>query len=359
MNVKNLKYDCRAFRGDVPCAPHKQFGVHCVDDDGNDCPYYDPMDKRILIIKLGALGDVIRTTPLLHKLHEVQPHARIWWLTNTPEIVPKSVDKILPFSVQSIVTLRASEFDVIYNLDKDKEAAALCAQLSAPVKRGFSWKNGVCVPIDEAAEPKFLTGVFDDISKQNTRSYQEEIFDICGFRFSGEEYIMPEVEKFAWKLPRTKKIVGLNTGCGGRWTSRLWPEKYWIKLAKLLKKEGHVPLLLGGEQEHKKNLRIARLSGARYLGHFSLSRFMSEVDQCDLVITAVTMAMHIAIGMKKNLILFNNIFNKHEFELYGRGEILEPDFECTCFYSPTCPNNCMQYLSVEKVAQACRRWLNA
>jgi hypothetical protein len=42
------------------------------------------------------------------------------------------------------------------------------------------------------------------------------------------------------------KEIGLNTGCGGRWTSRLWPESYWISLAKRLKKAGYQPLLLGG-----------------------------------------------------------------------------------------------------------------
>jgi heptosyltransferase-2 len=75
------------------------------------------------------------------------------------------------------------------------------------------------------------------------------------------------------------------------------------------------------------------------------------------VVTAVTMAMHLTIGLGKKIVLFNNIFNRHEFELYGLGEILEPDFECNCFYSPTCPNNCMQYLSVEKVYETCIRLL--
>ncbi|GAB6283123.1 MAG: hypothetical protein STSR0008_18790 [Ignavibacterium sp.] len=61
------------------------------------------------------------------------------------------------------------------------------------------------------------------------------------------------------------------------------------------------------------------------------------MNNCDLVVTAVTMGMHLAIGLKKQLILFNNVFNKNEFYLYGRGEILEPDFDC--YYLPTCENN--------------------
>lgn len=357
ISFSELRFDCRHFRGDIPCRPHKAHGVHCVDERGNDCPEYDPVRKRVLIIKLGAIGDVIRTTPLLERLRWAEPGTEIWWLTLTPEVVPRSVDVVLPFTPQAVVTLDAVRFDVIYNLDKDKEACALCSKLSATTKKGFTLRDGKCVPVDSDARSKFLTGVFDDLSRANTKSYQQEIFEICGYTFAGERYIMPPAGEYTWRLGRGKPIVGLNTGCGGRWTSRLWPEKYWIRLAKQLKKADCTPLLLGGEAEHAKNLRIARASGARYPGHFPLRQFMSEINQCDLVVTAVTMAMHLAIGYGKKIVLFNNIFNPHEFELYGQGEILEPDFDCTCFYSPTCPNDCMQYLSVDAVFAACARLL--
>ena len=357
MKIKDLKTDCRHFRGDIPCKPHKQHAVHCVDENGTDCVHYDRTERRILIIKLGAIGDVIRTTPLLRKLKEVHPSAEVWWLTLTPDVIPVGVDVVLPFTPQSLLTVGATHFDEVYNLDKDKEACALASTVSARSKRGYTLKNGKCAPVDGEAEHKYFTGLFDDLSKANTKCYQQEIFEMCGFTFSGEEYIMPSLGTFEWKLPRNRKIVGLNTGCGGRWTSRLWPNKYWIALAKKLKRAGYVPLLLGGEQEHANNRKLARASGALYLGHFPLKQFMSEVDRCELVVTAVTMAMHLAIGQKKKIVLFNNIFNKYEFELYGRGEILEPDFDCTCFYSPTCPNNCMQYLSVDRVFDACKRLL--
>lgn len=354
-----LKTDCRHFRGDIPCKPHKQHGVHCVDEHGNDCLHYDRTDKRILIIKLGALGDVIRTTPLLRKLKEVYPHSEIWWLTLFPEILPPLIDIPLGFTPETVSVLQATHFDILYNLDKEREACALTAAITADVKKGFFLRDGKCAPIDKDAEHKFLTGLFDDLNKASTKSYPQEIFELCGYTFSGENYILDNfaAEGYKWKLNKRKKIVGLNTGCGGRWTSRLWPEKYWSTLAKKLKRAGYAPLLLGGEQEHKKNLKLARTSGAAYLGHFPLKQFINLVDQCDLIVTAVTVATHIAIGLGKKIVLFNNIFNRNEFELYGLGEILEPDFQCTCFYSPTCPNNCMQYLSVERVFDACTRLL--
>jgi len=357
--IDALKTDCRWFRGDIPCAPHKNAGVHCVDEHGQNCSHYEPQQSSILIIKLGAIGDVIRTTPLLRRLKTISPGARIWWLTLTPEVVPPPADVVLPFTSQSLTALQATHFDIIYNLDKDREACALAATLSATVKKGFTLVNGKPAPADADATHKFMTGVFDDLSRDNTKSYCAEVFEICGFSFAGEQYVLDAHagDGYAWDLPRNKPIVGLNTGCGGRWVSRLWAEKNWVALARRLKRAGYVPLLLGGAQENAKNKRIARKSGALYVGHFPLPQFINLVDQCHLVVTAVTMAMHITIGLNKKIVLFNNVFNRHEFDLYGLGEILEPDLDCPCYYSPVCPNDCMRYLSVQSVFDACLRLL--
>ena len=358
-SVQHIHADCRWFRGHVPCRPHKQFGVHCVDADGKPCPHFDRTTSKILIIKLGAIGDVIRTTPLLKKLKAVYPHAQVWWLTLTPEVVPSTVDVVYPFTEQAVVSLLATHFDLLINLDKDREACALASMITAGTKQGFVLQNGVAAPANEAAVQKYLTGLWDDLNKANTESYPEEIFKLCGFEFSGERYVLDNFASrgYSWNLPHKGKLVGLNTGCGGRWTSRLWAEENWIALARGLAASGNTPLLLGGELEHEKNLRIASASGAMYTGHHPLPKFINLVDQCEMVVTAVTMAMHITIGLNKRIVLFNNIFNRHEFELYGLGEILEPGVECTCYFSPTCENNCMQYITVERVMEACQRQL--
>lgn len=356
--VKHLKTDCRHFRGDIPCTPHKTSSVHCVDDQGKDCPLYDPVDRRILIMKLGALGDVIRTTPLLHALRRAYPRAVVYWLTHTPEVLPAAVDHPLGFTLRSLTLLRSLRFHTIYNLDKDPEACALCDQLVAGTKKGFILRDGTPAPADTAAEHKFLTGVFDDISKANTKSYLQEIFEICGFRFAGEEYILdaPPRSTSRWPLSPKRPVIGLNTGCGGRWTSRLWAERNWNGLARSLKRAGYEVVLLGGEQEHAKNRRVAKVSGAKYFGHVPLTDFFDLVNHCDLVVTGVTMAMHVAIALGKKVVLMNNIFNRHEFELYGRGVIVEPGRPCTCYYRPTCTNpeyRCMDHLTVEQVVKAC------
>jgi ADP-heptose:LPS heptosyltransferase len=349
----DLKTDCRHFKGDVPCKPNKQFGVMC-----DNCEFYKKTDSKILIIKLGAAGDVIRTTPLLYPLKNRYPGAKIFWLTYTPDLVPvkpdMGVDVVLKCDFQSVMYLNEVEFDIVINLDKDREAISIMNNLRAEKKFGYTIKDDLCFPVNELAEHKYLTGVFDNLSKENKKSYLDEIFEICGYKFNKEKYILELDVKSEgkWDIESGKKVIGLNTGCGERWTSRLWSDDNWINLIHRLTDKGFEVILLGGAQEDLKNRLYAESTKAKYFGDFSLKTFLNLVNKCELVITQVTMTMHIAIGLKKKLLLMNNIFNPNEYELYGNGEIIQPHKECKCYFSPKCINpeyKCMDFLFPEDV----------
>ncbi len=341
---KNVELDCAHFKGDVPCWPNKEKGLRCR------CEHFVERGKRILIIKLGAAGDVIRTTPLIRKLREEYKNCEITWLTNHPEVLEGVAENVLAFNESGAAVLRADSFDILYNFDKDRHACAMANIIEAKEKRGFCLYKGKCVPIDANAEHKFLTGVFDDISMENKLSYHQEIFGMAGFRFSGEKYIL-NAEPHDWNLPEGARIIGLNTGAGERWETRLWPEEKWIGLAKLLLKNNFYPVLLGGEKEHESNLRISRSSGANYPGYHPLKKFISLINECEAIVTCVTMTLHLGIALGKKLVLLNNIFNKNEFELYNLGKIIEPPQKCECYYRKSCikSRRCMEYLQAEDV----------
>ncbi|MCB1597521.1 MAG: glycosyltransferase family 9 protein [Gammaproteobacteria bacterium] len=346
------KPDCRHFRGHVPCQPHKDNGYHC-----DSCPAYSPADRRILIIKLGAMGDVIRTTPLITRFRSLYPRARITWVTMFPDILPKSqVDEILRLGLEAMLYVSNTDWDIAINLDKEKEAAALLKGVNAREKFGFILKDGVTQPVNQLAEHKFRTGLFDDDSKANTRSYCTEIFEICGLEYRGEPYLLdrPADAADAWDIPADRAVVGLNTGCGDRWTTRLWSPENWVALAKGLVDRGYYPVLLGGTQEHERNLAIQAASGACYPGCFPLPRFISLMDRCELVVTQVTMALHLGLGLGKKVVLMNNIFNPHEFDLGSNGTIVQPPQACDCYYRGTCVHglSCMESLAPQTVLDA-------
>jgi heptosyltransferase-2 len=79
---------------------------------------------------------------------------------------------------------------------------------------------------------------------------------------------------------------------------------------------------------------------------------MHLVNEMDILVTGVTMALHIGVGLEKRIVLMNNIFNRYEFELYGLGQILEPDVDCLGCFKPVCDTDCMNMLKPGQLFEA-------
>jgi ADP-heptose:LPS heptosyltransferase len=345
--------DCIHFNGYKPCRPHKETGVHC-----SNCDRYSPSTFRILILKVGLAGEVLRCTPLLRKLRELYPQADITWVTSFPDFVPtRWVERLLKYSWETALRLQAEQFDLLLSLDKDFDVCALAQRIRTKERRGFGLNDyGKIVPLDARTNHKWSTGIWDNLMLANTKHYVQEIFEICGLEWAGETYILEDITT---ELPRGdgRKVIGLNTGTSAVWTTRIWHEEKWKNLTLALQTRGYRVLLLGGPLEDEKNRRLAAETGAEYRGVVPFRQFFTLVDGTDLVVTAVTMALHVAIALKRPVILFNNIFNRHEFHLYGRGEILEPGLPCHGCYKPRfdakCPvTDCMDLVSVDRVLAA-------
>jgi heptosyltransferase-2 len=194
-----------------------------------------------------------------------------------------------------------------------------------------------------------LTGIFDDLMKVNSQNYIEEIYAICGFQWNKEKYILPGYILPDVKIPGNKKIIGINTGVGKKWVTRKFSEDRLITLIRKLEKKYKV-VLLGGIEEDAVNKKISSATSAVYYGVFPLKSFIGLVSMCDLIITPVTLALHIAIGLEKKIILLNNIFPPNEFYLYGLGEILEPKINCKYCYKNDFDNKCPSYNCMDKIA---------
>lgn len=357
--LKNLKTDCFHYRGDLPCEPHRREGKVC------GCNEYLPLNRRGIIIKLGAAGDVIRTTPLLRALDPLKTGTKVLWVTHSPELIPAQACEAVKPTASVMARLAATDWDFCWNLDKDIEACAIASQVRAKEYAGYSLRNGVPYPVDERAWHKFATGLDNPYSKANSWNYVQEIFDIVGLPYTQEEYWLREPagasKLLAEEILPGQGWLGLNTGAGWRWPTRIWPEENWVGLIVSLKAAGLKPVILGGPEEIALNDRLAQETGCLWPGVKSLDVFYAMVARCEALVTSVTQAMHLAIAARVPLVVFNNIFNQAEFELYGRGEIVAPPTSCDCFYDAVCKTgrNCVKEITIEHVMQSLMRNLNA
>lgn len=367
-----VHFDCRHFRGDRPCAPHKAEGVHC-----EGCPYYDQVRFRILVVKLDAVGDVLRTTCILPGLRAIHPAPRIDWITRE-DAVPlfqdnPLVDRVIPFPGTAWSAILANEYDVVINLDTSPESARIGTLARAGKRIGYGFEpRGYVFPWNNEAVEWFEMGIFDDVKMKNRKTYQQIVSEICGLQ--GHDLSihlrLSEAEKRwarGWAeqkgLSPDRPTIGLNTGAGKRWEHKKWTEEGFVELVRLLraspKAESSLPqiLLLGGPEEEERNRRIMNLVGDGAVdtgtGH-RLREFFSLVNLCDLLVTGDTMALHVAVALEKKVVALFGPTSAAEIELYGRGKKISPDVPCAGCYRGSCDvkPTCMERITAEEVHRA-------
>jgi ADP-heptose:LPS heptosyltransferase len=359
--VSSWNLDCRYFIGDRPC----KFKRTCP-----GCDRYSPMGTRILIVKLAAIGDVLRTTPLLAGLRRRYPESHITWVVDK-EALPllkenSQIDRLIPFDFASLLPLEAETFDLAIGLEKEPRGAALTTKIHAREKKGFALgPEGNIFPLNRGSEYAFLLGLDDDLKfHRNAKSYPEIVFDITELPYERQEYSfflsaedIARAEAFAAKNVPDRKIpiVGLNTGAGEVFANKAWTIGGYGELIRGLK--GRLPvsiLLLGGPRERERNDQILKASGGKVLdtgcGN-TLGRFAALVNLCDVVVTGDTTALHLAVGLKKSVVALFGPTCAQEIDLYGRGEKVISSLSCAPCYRRTCSisPNCMEAIKPEEV----------
>ena len=368
-----IHQDCRHFLGHKPC----RFRCSC---DG--CAHYEAFGKRILIIKLAALGDVLRTTTLLHGLRSGNPICHITWLTET-NVVPmlqgiREIDRLLPYTPETILQLETEAFDEVYCYDKEPKATALVMRIRAERKIGFGMSRyGNVIPLNKESEYTYQLGIDDNLKfRVNTKTYPELIFECAGVAYPApQSYLLPdlssEVEEAKIRLLEqgvkpTDLKIGFNTGAGDVFATKKWTEEGYIRLAdRMMQELGAKILLLGGPAEVERNRRIEAAVQFPVIntgGNNPIRKFAGIVGNCSLMITGDTLAMHLAIGQKIPVVVLLGPTCHQEIELYGRGAMIVSDFACSPCYRSTCANNsssCMEAISADTVFNAAAELLRA
>ena len=361
-----LRPDCIHFRGDKPCV----FNRLC-----RDCPHFAASPTRILIIKCRAMGDVLRTTPLLPSLKRKYPLSHVTWLVDgeSEELLRHNpyVDRLLSFDLESVLLLLTARFDLLLCLDKEPGPTALAVKVKASEKRGFGLNAyGNLDIFNPAAEYAFRLGVDDELKfHKNTKPYQKIIHEVAELPYARDEYIFELPEKARDKarafykrrrLSGRRPAIGLNTGSGSKFETKQWPAEHYLRLISLLAEEMHAwVFLLGGPREKELNRFLAQKSRGRAVDtgtDNSLLEFAGFISFLDLVVTSDTLGMHLAIALKKPVVALFGSTCPQEIELYGRGAKIFLGMECSPCYRQTCPDpKCMTAIRPERVLAEIRK----
>ncbi len=363
ISLDEIKLDCRYYTGYKPC--------HRFDGCPN-CPHYEARGEQILIIKLGAMGDVLRTKAILPALKRQNPKSWIVWLTNPGSeslVHDPMVNEVHALSVAGIEALKGREFSKIYCLDKDKEALSLSASLNGKKRYGFAPTPYNTVTVwNEASMYALRLGLSDELKFfENEKNAMEIVAEMCELPYAGEVYNLMIPEKAcinaqkkwdAMGIPPGYPVVGLNTGCGPVFETKAWTKEGFSELVQLLNQAGIPAVLLGGPRERalhqellQENLKMVGTLLFDSGNDNSLEDFFGLVDQCKLVVTADSLALHIAIALRKKVVTFFGPTCHQEVELFGLGEKFVTDFKCSPCYLKKCPHDisCMMALKAPTI----------
>jgi heptosyltransferase-2 len=361
-----LKTDCKYFPGDRPCSFNKREGIKC-----DVCPYYDTEQTRILIIKLEAVGDVLRTTCILHGLKEKYAKSEITWITARSALPlfenNKLVNRVFAYeSAEAILHILVEEFDCVINLDSAPDSAALASAAKSKEKIGYGIDvRGHIFPFNVEALTWLEMGAFDDLKKKNARSFQDLMLDMCRLKTTRKDIILDLSEeelKFAQSFAEQSGLnplsfkIGMNTGASGRWQFKQWTIEGFEKLIKLLMEQTTATVLLyGGPLERERNEYLSGLHPTRILNtgaHNSLRQFFSLVTLSDLFLTGDTLALHVATALKKKTIALFGPTSAAEIDSYN-GQIVkvQAELDCLVCYKQRCDfnPNCMNSITPEQL----------
>ncbi len=259
--------------------------------------------KDILIMKVGALGDVLRTTPILHKFEG----NNVTWLTSEKA---RPLLKGNPL-ISRVLTLESpnpdfydSHYEIALNMDEDKNCCSLSSLMLALgiVKPnnfyGYFFSNGVINYkgrnkrwFDMGLSSKLGREKANEIKLHNAKSYEELLFSILGYKFNGEEYILN------YKAETEEKLVGIQNPAE---RDSKWPMKRWNQYEKL------------EEELAKKGFRAKKLEL-----HDKLEDHIRDVASCQYVICEDSLPMQIAIALKKPTVAIFTCTSP--MEIYGYG----------------------------------------
>jgi len=299
------------------------------------------MGTKICIIKLGALGDVLRTMPIAVALERNNPGAEITWITK-----PECRDLLEGFEfvdkVETIPYKGKGVFDVVYNFDIDDEATELANNIVAKRRYGFAKKGGYPVALNPGAE-YYLNTVFDDeLKKKNRKTYQTMMFEAAEMRFNMEHAeiaLSDEDKEYASDFIKlnginTKKLIGIHMGASPRWPSKVWHESRMEEFIVKAEKKGYQILLFGGPNESEKQASFAEKLAKKGVKIFrnnpgnTHKEFAALVERCKIIVCSDSFALHIAISMKIPTVALFFCTSPWEIENYGfLKEVVSPMLE--------------------------------
>src|ERR1700736_3132868 len=261
---------------------------------------------KVLIIKLGATGDVVRTTPLITALS-----GDVTWITaDANEILFGGIsESVRCISWNNREQVRDRTYDLLVNLEDTIEVASFVQTVSPAEVRGAYLDSQSQLTYTEQLRDWFDLSIVsvhgreraDALKFRNRRTYQDLVFKGVGLKFAGEPYLLPE--------PIDTDLAGdvaIAAEAGPVWPMKRWA--FYDQLKQRLEAEGLIVNVLPKRS--------------------SLLKHLADVRNHRCLVGGDSLPMHFALGTRTPCVTLFNCTSPWEIYDYGvQTKIISPLLE--------------------------------
>jgi heptosyltransferase-1 len=270
-----------------------------------------PDTSRLLVLRTGAIGDVMNALVFAAAVRDARPAAYVGWVVH-PLSAPllegnPAIDRVHVWrrggGVRGLVALlrelRAERYDVAVDLQRLQKSAFLAWASGAPRRLGHDRRR--------TKEHAHLWHR-EHLATGDPRSHMVDQY----LEFARHLGVAPDAPRWPWPplarglafaartLPSGRPRVVLNLGASK--PEKLWPAASFGALAGILANEGVACVLTGGRGDRATADTVLRAAGAvaaplDLVGHTDLIELAGVLVKADLVVTADTGPMHMAVAL--------------------------------------------------------------
>jgi lipopolysaccharide heptosyltransferase II len=333
--------------------------------------------RKILVIRLAYIGDVIMTFPVLPALKQVFPHADIDLLTshaaapllennphihdvirwNAPWFYPQSRTPRIRHIRQVI---QSAEYDLGIDFRGDIRNIYHCL-----------WKPGIPrrLSYNSGGGGLLLTDPVSWRELKHKVDYHLDLVRHFGFEVASDEpRIFLTAEEVGQAAERLRQdidpgIKPIAVHPGARLPLKCWaPERFAELIRKIHRETEHPVILLGGEDDRERAdlISAGQPVAADFTGRLNIRELAAIMSLCECVVCHDSASMHIASAVGTQVVALFGPSRPVETAPCGSGHrVIEgscavKDFcdERTCTISEH--RKCIDSITVEQVAAVCR-----
>jgi heptosyltransferase-1 len=332
--------------------------------------------NRFLIVRLGALGDIVHAIPVAAAIRRSFPASRIDWLVSAKhreilDLVPV-IDRRLVFHDSSFVSgireLRSARYDVALDLQGLIKSAILARSSGAPRVIGFSSRYArerLARPFYTEAHDPGRGGLYDPRETRHVVEINLGLLETIGITLARPEFPIDRVDSAAAR--RVAEQTGgryalLNPGAA--WPNKRWPPARFAALARAMRdRHGLASAVLWGPGEEPLAREIVSAAdGAAILSpETRIADLVALARGSVLIVSGDTGPIHVAAALGVPIVgIFGPTRPSRNGPFAPDDVTVTRDTTCQCHHLRQCTRDrmCLEEIEVDEVLGAVKRRLS-